>query len=71
MRRTKYSTCKQTGKRTFRSEQEAERALAGAKSRAKSMRVKGQERKRREKRYYPCKHCSGFHLTSQPRRRAA
>lgn len=68
MRRTFYQTCKRTGKRRFASPEEAERALEGAKSRARSERVKGRPRRRREKRFYGCDSCRGFHLTSQPLR---
>lgn len=68
MRRSRYQTCKATGKRCFTTEDDVERALDTAKARAKRMRFKGQERRRREKRYYECDACAGWHLTSQPLR---
>lgn len=61
-RRTNWSSCKQTGKRRFRTEEDAEAALRDC--------LKKQDNRyhggaRQEKRYYYCTHCNGFHLTSK------
>jgi hypothetical protein len=57
MKRTKWSTCKSTGKRRFRTEHDAKVALKVARDSSRDH--------RKECRYYECDDCGGWHLTSQ------
>lgn len=61
-RRTKIKLPKCNGKRRFRNEAEARRALAATKVSA------GNSDRRRECRVYPCGRCGGWHLTSAQQR---
>ena len=54
--------CPRTGKKYFRSAEQAERALEDA----SWWREHGDEQ-RQERRVYECEYCAGFHLTSQPK----
>jgi len=63
-RRTNYSTCKATGKRRFRTEEDAEAALRQSRKMQENRWHGGS---RRERRYYDCDQCGGFHLTKLER----
>lgn len=54
--------CPRTGKRYFRSAEQAQRALEDA----SWWRERG-DVQRQERRVYECEHCAGYHLTSQPK----
>ncbi|ROR93071.1 hypothetical protein EDD28_0029 [Salana multivorans] len=55
-----HRICRTTGKRSFFSDRDARKALG----RAQAKREKWQ---RTETRYYHCRDCDGYHLTSQSR----
>ena len=70
-RQVQYTWCRATGKRSFRTERDAEKALG--KSQASRRRKADAHGTRRgmymESRYYECTDgCGGWHLTSQSRR---
>ena len=52
--------CKKQNKKSYRYESTAKVALADV--------MADNKRKRKEIRYYFCKDCHGYHLTSQPKR---
>lgn len=65
MRRTSYFTCPQCGKRSYRTRQEAERALGNCCRKAENKhRAKYSVIRRQERRVYECDFTGYFHLTS-------
>lgn len=64
----KLPTCEATSKRRYRDTHQARHALQGAQRQAAFELVHRGETKRHEVRIYACSQCSGFHLTSEPRR---
>jgi hypothetical protein len=66
-KRVNWTTCKQTGKRRFRTKDDAETALRQS---LKLQQNRWHGGDRAEKRYYSCEFCDGYHLTRQPYSRA-
>ena len=64
MRRTAYTTCKSCGKRSYRTEREAVRALNECHHAARRVRVAGLPVQRQERRVYQCPWTDHWHLTS-------
>lgn len=64
MRRTAYIPCV-CGKRGWRTEREAERALGECQHRARRARIAGLTVLRQERRIYQCDWTDLYHLTSQ------
>ncbi|ADU49602.1 hypothetical protein Intca_3116 [Intrasporangium calvum DSM 43043] len=67
-RRTALVTCQRTRKVRFRDHRQAIEALHRAANARKWSLLRGATTRRREQRAYPCGHCKGWHLTSQPLR---
>jgi hypothetical protein len=65
MRRTGYLTCKHCGKRSYRTEREAQQALGECRHRAERLRRAGVPGiTRQERRTYQCEWTGWYHLTS-------
>jgi hypothetical protein len=64
-KRTNWATCKRTGKRRFRTQEDAETALRESR---KLQQNRWHGGKRAECRWYRCEFCDGFHLTSRQSR---
>jgi len=58
----RHRTCNHTLKQRYPNKQTAQRILLKAKIR----RALHNNNNRREERAYPCQHCNGWHLTSNP-----
>lgn len=68
MRKTAYIYCKHCGKRAYRTEREAERALDECRHKAQHMRRAGVPGiRRRERRVYECEWTGFYHTTSMRR----
>ena len=65
MRKTSWYTCKNSGKRGYRTRDEAERALGSCRERRQNLRRRVPRVLRQERRAYYCDWCDGYHLTSQ------
>lgn len=67
-RRAHLGHCRRGGKRRFRDQREATRALQAAEAARQIAEAEGRPCPRRERRAYFCDGCRGWHLTSQPER---